>query len=177
LASNYLLTFYKVIMANLTENKLNTVLKAADLATINSSITGISDILPAGSLTDAQRGSIKSMDVSNKIFVEDVITEMGISAKGIIPEFINSEFIQNDLALFQQLDGVESSLKNLLQKVSDLKRIAGDEAYSMALASYKVYDGANQAGIAGAKQSYNKLKVRFESQTTGAGRPETQNNI
>ena len=157
-------------MANLTENKLNTIISAADLATIATSINTIASKLPAGSLTDDQRLSFKGIDIENKIFVEDVITELQVSGTGIIPVYINSSFIQNDLALFEQLDGVETNLKNVLQKISDLKRIAGDEAYGMALATYRMYDGANQAGISGAKQSYDKLKMRFDAQTTGAGR-------
>jgi hypothetical protein len=157
-------------MSNLTENKLNTVIAVADLATISTSINTIASKLPAGSLTEDQRSGLKSIDVNNKIFVEDVVTELGISATGIIPAFINPTFIQNDLALFEQLDGIEASVLNLLQKIADLKRIAGDEAYSMALASYRIYDGANQAGISGAKQAYDKLKVRFDAQNTGAGR-------
>ncbi len=164
-------------MSNLTENKLNTVISVADLATIATSINTITSKLPAGSLTDDQRSGLKSIDVNNKIFVEDVVTELGISAVGIIPAFINPTFIQNDLALFEQLDGIEANLQNLMQKIADLKRIAGDEAYSMALASYRIYDGANQAGVSGAKQAYDKLKVRFEAQTTGAGRPVAVNNV
>ena len=63
---------------------------------------------------------------------------------------------------------MESGVKNLLQNISDLKRIAGDEAYSMSTAIYKIYESANAAGIPGAKQSYDKLKVHYEKQ--GGGR-------
>jgi hypothetical protein len=162
-------------MGNLTENKLNTVITAADLTTINASITTITSKLPTGSLTDEQRASLKAIDVANKVFVEDVITEIGVSGTGIIPTFINPTFIQNDLTLFTQLDGIEANLLNLLQKISDLKRICGDEGYSMGLSAYKIYDAANQAGIPGAKQAYDKLKVRFDAQGTGAGRPANTN--
>ncbi len=86
-------------MSNLTENKLNTVIVAADLTIINTSIATITSKLPAGSLTDEQRLSLKSIDVANKVFVEDVITEIGVSGAGIIPAFINPTFIQNDLTL------------------------------------------------------------------------------
>ena len=40
----------------------------------------------------------------------------------------------------------------------------------MSTAIYKIYESANAAGIAGAKQSYDKLKVRYEKQSSG-GRP------
>ena len=162
-------------MSNLTENKLNTVITSADLTAINASIVTITSKLPAGSLTDEQRASLKAIDVANKVFVEDVITEIGVSGAGIIPSFINPTFIQNDLTLFTQLDGIEANLLNLLQKISDLKRISGDEGYSMSLSAYKIYDAANQAGIPGAKQAYDKLKIRFDAQGTGAGRPANTN--
>jgi len=70
---------------------------------------------------------------------------------------------------------VEASLLNLLQKISDLKRLSGDEAYSMSLSAYKIFDAANQAGIPGAKQAYDKLKIRFDAQGSGAGRPSSTN--
>jgi hypothetical protein len=146
-------------MSNITENRLNTVLAAADIAAINTAITAITAKLPAGSLDDDQRHVLKSIDVNNKVFVEDTLIELGISGAGIIPAFINQAFIQNDLTLFEQLDGVEASLLNLLQKIADLKRISGHESYSAALTVYKIYEAANLAGIPGAKQAYDKLKV------------------
>lgn len=159
-------------MSNLTENKLNTVISDADVLSIATSITSIVNKLPSGSLTDEQRQTLKGIDVNNKIFVEDVISELGISASGIVPPFINAASIQTDLILYEQLDIIAANLSNVLQKVSDLKRIAGDEAYSMALAAYKIYDGANQFGIAGAKQSYDNLKTRFDAQNGGGRKPD-----
>jgi hypothetical protein len=157
-------------MSNITENKLNTVLTAADITAINTAVTAITSKLPTGSLDEAQRANYKSIDVDNKVFVEDAITELNISGAGIIPAFINGTFIQNDLTLFEQLDAVEASLENVLQKISDLKRIAGHEAYSAAQTIYKIYDAANQAGIPGAKQAYDKLKVRYDAQGNNGGR-------
>lgn len=155
-------------MANLTENKINQVIVAADITAINTSIATITSKIPAGSLTDEERAGLQSLDVDNKIFVEDAINEITISGTGIIPAYINPTFIQNDLALFEQLDQIESSLVNLLQKVSDVKRIAASEAMGMSNAVYKLYEAANTAGIPGAKQAYDKLKVRY--QRSGAGR-------
>jgi hypothetical protein len=93
----------KFAMSNITENRLNTVLAAADIAAINTAITAITAKLPAGSLDDDQRHVLKSIDVNNKVFVEDTLIELGISGAGIIPAFINPAFIQNDLTLFEQL--------------------------------------------------------------------------
>lgn len=151
-------------MSNLTQNRLNTTLTPAAVTAINASITAIGTQLPAGSLTDEERTSFRAIDVNNKIFVEDTITEMGISGAGIIPPFLNSTIIQTDLTLFGQLDSIESNLTNLLRRVSDLKRICGSEGYDNGLAVYRIYEAAAMAGIPGAKESYEKLKQRFDGQ-------------
>jgi hypothetical protein len=151
-------------MSNITENRLNATILPADITIINTSITAIAAKLPAGSLTPEQRKSLLSLDVENKVFVEDCINEMAISGTGIVPPFISAANIQNDLSLFEQLDIVEANLENLLQKVSDLKRIAADEAMSASNTVYKAYEMANEAGIANAKQGYDKLKARYARQ-------------
>ncbi len=157
-------------MSNLTQNRLNTTLTAAAVTSINTSITAIGAQLPAGSLTDEERTGFRSIDVNNKIFVEDTITEMGISGAGIIPPFLNAAVIQSDLTLFGQLDSIESNLTNLLRHVTDLKRICGSEGYDNGLAVYRIYEAAAMAGIPGAKESYDKLKQRFDGQGN-TGRP------
>ena len=159
-------------MSNLTQNRLNTTLTPAAVTTINASITAIGTQLPAGSLTDEERASFRAIDVNNKIFVEDAITEMGISGAGIIPPFLNAAIIQTDLTLFGQLDSIESNLTNLLRHVSDLKRICGSEGYDNGLAVYRIYEAAAMAGIPGAKESYDKLKQRFDGQ---GGKPKDTN--
>jgi len=158
-------------MSNLTENRVDTVLSESDQSAINDAMVLINSKLPAGSLDEEQRSSFKAIDVNNKVFVQDVITEFSISGRGILPDFLKKEFIQNDLLLFEQLDVVEANLLNTLRKVSDLKRICGHEAYSAALTAYKIFEAANLAGIPGAKQAYDKLKTRFDAQ----GRPSVSN--
>lgn len=158
-------------MANLTQNRLNVTLTPAAVNNINTAIASIATQLPAGSLTDEERNSFRAIDVNNKIFVEDTLAEMGISGAGIIPAFLTPSFIQNDLTLFEQLDSIESTIINVLRRVSDLKRISGSEGYDNALAVYRIYEAANLGGIPGAKESYDKLKMRFATNTTTAGRP------
>lgn len=158
-------------MSNLTENRIDTVLTDVQIQKITDGVSQIENELPAGTLSDEQRLSLKSIDVNNKVFVEDTLLELKAGASDIMPGFIKPESIQNDLRLYEQLDQVESQLQNLLQRVSDLKRLAGDEAYSMSLAVYKIYTAASTAGIPGAKKAYDKLKSRFDAQG-GGGRTE-----
>lgn len=156
-------------MSNLTENRIDTVLSETQIQSINMSIKQITETLPLGSLSEEQRSSLKSIDVNNKVFVEDTIKVLQAGNGDIMPSFIKAESMKNDLQLFEQLDQVEKQLQNVLQKVGDVKRIAGEEAYSMALAVYKIFTAANAAGIPGAKQAYDTLKPRFEAQG-GSGR-------
>ena len=157
-------------MGNITENRLNQTLSEATVTEINNAIAQVNQLLPEGSLTDDQRNSLKSIDVDNKVFVEDALNELQINGSGIIPAFVSAQNITNDLTLFNQLEIIESGLNTLAQKVSDLKRIVGDEAYTGGLTIYRLFEGANNAGINQAKQSYEKLKVRFVSQRN-VGRP------
>ena len=151
-------------MSNITENRLNEVITAVNMTHIGSKLLEVINLLPIGSLDDEQREKFRAIDVDNKVFVEDVITEMGLNSSGIIPAFINATFIQNDLALFEQLDSIEASVLNICRRISDLKRIAGHEAYNSSNTVYKIYDAASLAGVPGAKSSYDKLKLRYNSQ-------------
>lgn len=151
-------------MSNLTENRLDQVLDTTTFTDLLSAISTLESLLPEGSLDDDQRASYRAINVNNKVFTEDVLTEMQSSGGAILPPYLSSTLLGNDLQLFEQLDQVDSRLSNALRKVADLKRIAGHEAYSMALSVYKIYDAANQAGIPGAKESYERLKTRFENQ-------------
>ena len=159
-------------MGNITENKLNTTITAADLAAISTNIAAINSKLPAGSLNDEQRMNLKSINVDNKIFVEDAITEMTVNGAGIMPAFLNAANLQNDITLYDQLDTIESGINTLLQRISDLKRIAGDEAYTGGLTVYRIFESANSAGLNQAKQPYEKLKARFNAQGSAGRKPD-----
>jgi hypothetical protein len=151
-------------MSNISENKINTVIAPADITIIKTNIDAIATKVPTTTLTPEQRSKLLSMDVDNKVFVEDCINEIAISGTGIIPAFISATSIQNDLNLFEQLDVVEAQLLNVLQKVNDAKRLASDEAMTVANAIYKIYEMGAMAGVAGAQQAYDKLKVRYTKQ-------------
>lgn len=148
-------------MSNITENRINVTLSTADITSINTSIAAIAGKLPNISLDENQRSQMLSMDVDNKIFAEDCMNEVTISGAGIIPAFINPAFLQNDLALYEQLDAIEASIENVLQKVKDVKRLAADEAMTVSNAIYKTFEMANLAGVLGAKQAYDKLSARY----------------
>lgn len=158
-------------MSNLSENRINVVLSAADITAINTSIATVLSKVPANTtLTDEQRASYNAINVANKVFAEDCLTEAQANGAGILPGFVSLPNLQNDLTVFEQLDVVESALNNALQRISDAKRIAGHEGYGQANVIYNAFKAANENGIANAKTSFDKLKTRYEAQGN-TGRP------
>ncbi len=151
-------------MSNLTENRINRILDEIAMTNALAAITNLETELPEGSLDDAQRDNYRAINVQNKVFTEDVMIEMANNGATILPPYLNLDLLKNDFTLFEQLDTLESRLVNATRKLSDLKRIAGHEAYTFALSVYKSYDAANQAGIPGAKESYERLSERFHGQ-------------
>jgi hypothetical protein len=163
-------------MSNLSENRLNTVLAPADVTAINTSIASILAKVPANTtLTDEQRISYNAINVANKIFAEDCLTEAGANGTGILPAYVNVPNLQNDLTIFDQLDAISSALSNVLQRVEDAKRIAGHEAYGQATLVYNSFKQAHENGVANATASYTKLKARYETQGSSAGRTANNN--
>src|SRR5690606_9916005 len=151
-------------MSNLTENKLDQTLPQATMDTALNALDALLASLPTGSLTDAERASLPAINVENKIFADDVLNEMSGPIAGFLPGYVNAAALENDLAIFDQLDRIEGRAYQVSRKCSDLKRIAGTEAYGTALAVYRLVEMANGAGIPGAKEAYDKLMVRFEKQ-------------
>jgi hypothetical protein len=158
-------------MSNLSENRINVVLAAADVSAINTAVSTILSKVPANTtLTDEQRVSYNAINVANKVFADDCLAEAQANGTGILPAFVNLTNLQNDLSVFEQLDQIESMLNNTLQRVADAKRIAGHEAYGQANVVYSAFKTANESGIPNAKSSFDKLKARFEAQGNSTGR-------
>ncbi|HAT64863.1 MAG TPA: hypothetical protein DCS66_09705, partial [Flavobacteriaceae bacterium] len=95
-------------MSNLTENRLDQVLDATTFTDLLSAVATLEGLLPEGSLDDEQRTSYRAINVNNKVFTEDVLTEMQGSGSAILPPYLSSTSLSNDLQLFEQLDQVDS---------------------------------------------------------------------
>lgn len=160
-------------MANISTNLLNATLPVGDVTTINAAVTTIDTTLDPveRTLTDEERASFLALDVSNKVFAEEALQELTANGS-MMPPSLSPTFLSNDLQLFDQLDVIESNLENVLRKVKDAKRVAGHEAYAMALTIYSLYRSLAAVGVAGAQQSADRLGQRFVQrggggQTTG----------
>jgi hypothetical protein len=161
-------------MANISTNLLDIVLSPADTVAIQTAITTIDTTLDPveHTLTDEERASLLSLDVSNKVFAEEALEE-AVNNGSMLPAAVNTTFLKNDLGLYDQLAVIESQLENVLRKVKDAKRVAGHEAYAMALTIYTLYRSLAAVGVAGAQQSADRLGERFTN--NGAGAPSGSN--
>ena len=112
---------------------------------------------------------MNAISVNNKVFAEEVLDEMTTNPNAAINTAYNKDSLANDLAFFEQIETVTSRMLNIVQKLDDLKRVAGHEAYGMATGAYALYEALAKSGTPGAQNSYDRLKVRFAGQ---GGRPE-----
>lgn len=149
-------------MGNIDTNTINTTITVADRTTIQTAVDTIRTTLDPylRTLTDEERERFLSLDVNNKVFVEEAIDEVSNNG-AILPPAINVTFLQNDLDLFNQLDSLESILQNMLNRVRDTKRRAGHEAYAMGLATYTIYKALAASGVDEARGSADRLGQRF----------------
>ena len=159
-------------MANVTQNLLDITISAADQTTIMDAFGIIGTTLAPylRTLTDDQRTKLFSLDVDNKVFVDEALQEVTNNG-GILPNAVSGPQLQNDVTLYEQTDEFLSVFTGLIVQVSDTRRLAGHEAYCMALTAFTLFKALAAAGIPGAQQSADRLAERFEN----SGRPETGN--
>lgn len=158
-------------MANIMQNRVDAILDPKQMDIITKSIQEITKQIPDIenlTLTANERGSILSLDVDNKVFVEDTIAAIKRSGNDIMPVFIKPAQIQNDLTLFTQMDELHAMLLNALQQVSDVRRIAASEAMNVANIAYGIFQIAAQSGLPGAQAAFDKLKERYKDLGIGA---------
>ncbi|PKB16086.1 hypothetical protein [Flavobacterium sp. 5] len=158
-------------MANLTFNRIDTVIAETTIESIKSNLRHISSQLPDYALTTDEKKSFRGMDVANKAFTEDCINMLRSNGAETMPSYIKIENITSDLNLFNQLDELKLILKQVINKVESAQRIAGKEAYDAALQVYKLYEAAAQSGVAGSKTSFEKLNQRFKKNTGRKSHP------
>lgn len=157
-------------MANLTNNRINTTATAAQITAVKTALQTITANLPfLIGLTIEERKALPSINVSNKAFTEDAINA-GVNNPALIPSYVSTAGMQNDMLLFSQLDEIIMITKQLLEKMEDTQLLAGGEAYASALTLYKLFSSAADAGVAGTDTIVSQLKQRFAGQG-GSGIP------
>jgi hypothetical protein len=103
---------------------------------------------------------LPKINVSNKAFTEDAINSM-VNNPSLLPAYFNVAEMQKDMTLFAQLDEIYTIVNQLAERISDTQLLAGSEAYVSALAAYRNFEAAANAGVAGADTIYDLLKSRF----------------
>ena len=151
-------------MSNSQRNLINEVLSEEAMTTIMEAITAVSRSLPPIVITDEERSSYNAISIDNKIFVDEVINELRINPDLNLGAYMDPQIIENDRDLFEQVETIESRMENVLNLVRDIKRMVGHESYGTSIEIYGMLGVMKKSGRLGAKQSYDRLKVRFEGQ-------------
>jgi len=156
-------------MSNITNNRLNLVVTPAQQGTAQQHFTDLRTAFPfLIGLTAAEKKSNVGINVSNKQWVEDCIVEMEQDSS-LLPGFITTQQVTNDLQLFEQLEFVKVEAADFLARISDTQFLAGSEAYAVCLIYYRILEAAAKAGLPGADDRYNRLKERFKDQGPQGG--------
>ncbi len=148
-------------MGNLTNNRINVSMTAAQVTAVKAAFTAIQTNTPfAVSLTTDERTSLPKIDVSNKAFTEDAINA-AVNNAAMLPSYFNTATMQTDILLFSQLDEMLGIARQIVERLEDTLVLAGSESYVAALASYKLFIAAADAGVVGADAIVDQLKKRF----------------
>ncbi|MFA9189816.1 hypothetical protein AAGV28_00405 [Flavobacterium sp. FZUC8N2.13] len=162
-------------MSNLTNNRINTTATAAQITAVKTALQTINTNLPfLIGLTKEERIALPAIDVNNKAFAEDAISA-GLNNASLIPAYVSVATMQNDMALFNQLDEIAGIVNQLLEKIEDTKLLAGSEAYVSALTLYRLFGAAAEAGVPGSDTIVAQLKTRFAGQGGAAKAPVNPN--
>jgi hypothetical protein len=86
----------------------------------------------------------------------------------LLPGYLNVEEMRKDYALYRALGDVLQPLAQLYEKVRDTQMLAGSEAYSTALMSYRMFQMAGKSGMPGMDAVVSRLSERFAGQGASA---------
>jgi hypothetical protein len=116
----------------------------------------------AVALTDDERRVLPKLGDRSLAFVEKAL-EAAKARPKLIPEAVNIEAFERDLALYKQAGEVARSLAAVTRSVQDTQMVAGSEAFQAALIVYGFLQSAS--GIEpGLQEVVRELRVRFRRQ-------------
>ena len=151
-------------MANITANRVNAVMTAAQIAAVKTALQTVLTNMPfLVGLTVDERMALPKINVSNKAFTEDSLTAAENNA-AMLPAYLAPANIRTDLTLYTQLDELLVLVRQLHERMEDTQMLAGSEAYVSALTAYKLFASAADAGLPGIDSVYDQLRTRFAAQ-------------
>ncbi len=141
------------------KNQIDITLSTEQVASGQAAITALNVALPyLISLTPMGRKKILKMGERTEGFVRTAL-EAATQHPGVIPETLDLAKLNRDLALRENLAGMELALGSLLQKVRDTRIVAGSDLFSGAL---DIYQALQRHGTTeGVDLAVNQLRLRF----------------
>ena len=151
-------------MGNLNNNRIDTVMSDEQRIAVKTAFETIKANMPfLTGLTVDERIALPKINVSNKAFTEDAINA-AVNNPSLVASYLSVPNMQNDMALYTQLDEIKGLVNQLLEKIEDTQLLAGSEAYVSGLAFYKLVSAAAEAGVPGADAVSDLLRARFAGQ-------------
>lgn len=155
-------------MSNLQNNRVSASLAQQEVEDLKSLIRQIEAKLPfLLGLTNDERRLLPKISRSNKLFVDETLQACADNAS-LLPGYLNVEEMRKDYALYRALGDVLQPLAQLYEKVRDTQMLAGSEAYSTALMSYRMFQMAGKSGMPGMDAVVSRLSERFAGQGASA---------
>ena len=103
-------------MSNLTNNRLNITATAAQITAVKTALQTINTNMPfLIGLTVDERIALPAIDVNNKAFTEDAINA-AVNNPSLVASYLSVPNMQNDMALYTQLDEIKGLVNQLLEK-------------------------------------------------------------
>lgn len=144
------------------ENKVKFEMSKEEKTQVNDAIKLLTNILEPKLITLSvnEKKSLPKMGDKTLAFVEKSV-EYGGMYPSFIPDFIDVKESKSDLEAVSLLRQLFLPLERITNQLDDTITQAGSEAYTSALAIYKVFKNAASMGQAGASEASTELKARF----------------
>lgn len=140
---------------------IHATLTQADRDAIADAITTIQKHLPfLIDLVAEERSSLAKMGTKTRSFVAQAL-EVASRNPDFLPRSFDLEKMRRDLELFQDLNSILMSLKQLQDMVDDTCMLAGSEAYTAALTVYN-YAKTNGSNMHGLEPIVNEMREYFK---------------
>jgi len=148
------------------KNQIDVTVSDADQSLVLQSIGNIKLAMPfLTKLSKADRKNLQMMKDGRKPFVEKGL-DLASRNNELSPGSGMIDAGNKDIKLFTFLQSVELELQQLLEMVSDTRRMAGSEAYLVALFVYKKAKYNDSIGIPGSKAIVDELSLLFKQNGT-----------
>jgi hypothetical protein len=145
----------------MADNRISIELTDDMVAEVRTLLETVESKLPfLLSLTTDEREQYPHLNRDNELFVEETI-RAAKQHEAVLPDYIDTEEMEKDLLLFQQLSRIMVRLNHLHEKVKDTMHIAGAEALGTALVTNNMFQIASKMGVAGMDKVSDRLTEFF----------------